>query len=528
MTGTYDFRLVALSYLVAVFASYTALDLAGRVTAARGRARLIWLGGGAIAMGVGIWSMHFTGMLAYRLPMPMRYDLPLVLLSLLVAIGASAGALYTMSRPQARMSYLLVGGLVVGAGIAAMHYIGMAAMRMDAAISYEPLMVLLSLLIAVGAAMAALWLAFQFRADNAASKRLWRLKLAGALVMGIAITGMHYTGIAAARFTPSVGSMAHNDPALDPVPLGIAIVGATLVLLGFTLLAALFDRRFAMQAVALDVSSQRYQSLFEHNSDAVLIYDLGGRLLDANPAALHITGRALADLQSSGLNPLLVAEDAQKMADRMREAAQGKLQEYDLLVDQGAGCTLLLNMRHVPIMINDEVGGIYAIATDITARQRALEALRHNEAALRSMVEQQQTLLQTIQQLSIPVLPVQDHVLLLPLVGNLDAKRNQQLTEVLLSSVERHRASIVIIDITGVPMVDTAVAAHLLQATQAVRLLGAEAILVGITPEVAQTMVQLGVDFNMLTTQSDLQSGVTYALSRQARRNGVKGIGARE
>src|SRR5215212_275592 len=138
MSGTYDLRLVALSYLVAVFASYTALDLAGRVTSSRGRVRKVWLLGGALSLGIGIWSMHFIGMLAFVLPMPTGYDLTLMLLSLLIAVLASAGALVAMSRPAARARHLLLGGPLVGAGIAAMHYTGMAAMRMEAAIGYDP------------------------------------------------------------------------------------------------------------------------------------------------------------------------------------------------------------------------------------------------------------------------------------------------------------------------------------------------------------------------------------------------------
>ena len=106
--------------------------------------------------------------------------------------------------------------------------------------------------------------------------------------------------------------------------------------------------------------------------------------------------------------------------------------------------------------------------------------------------------------------------MLLPLVGQLDAERGQRLTVALLASMERHCASVVIIDITGVPMIDTAVARHLLQATVAARLLGAESVLVGVSPEVAQTLVQLGVDFGTLTTRSNLQAGVAYAVARQS------------
>lgn len=513
MLGSYDFRLVALSYLVAVLASYTALDLAGRVSAAAGRARLIWLAGGALSLGIGIWAMHFTGMLAFSLPMPINYDLLLVLLSLLAAVAASAVALFTMSRPDARLGYLAVGGPIMGGGIVAMHYTGMAAMRMDATIEYAPPIVLLSVLIAVAASVAALWLAFQFRADQSASKRRLGLKLASALVMGVAITGMHYTGMSAASFAPTT-AMAHQ-PAQSQLPLALAIAGATLVVLGFTLLSALFDRRFAVQAQAIDASTQRFQSLFRHNSDAVFTYSLDGALFEANDAAQHLTGRSLAELSQAGLAAWLTPADAERMARHLQAAAAGALQEYELQLASG-GQPVMLSMRNVPIVISGRVVGVYVIATDISARAHALEALQQSDSELRAMLDHQQVLLDTIQQLSTPVLPVHDRVLLVPLIGQMDDARSRQVTQALLAGVERHRARTVIIDITGVPLIDTAVAKHLLQATSAARLLGAESLVVGMTPEVAQTMVGIGISLGAIVTRSTLQDGIAYALRQSA------------
>src|SRR5918999_3768903 len=131
----WDLRLVVLSYVVAVFASYTALDLAGRVVATSGWARRIWLAGGAFAMGTGIWAMHFTGMQAFKMSMPVTYNVPITLLSMVIAIGASALALFVVSRGVMRTSQLLIAGPIMGVGIASTHYTGMAAMQMPATIS---------------------------------------------------------------------------------------------------------------------------------------------------------------------------------------------------------------------------------------------------------------------------------------------------------------------------------------------------------------------------------------------------------
>jgi NO-binding membrane sensor protein with MHYT domain len=137
LVGFYDHRLVVLSIVIATFASYAALDLAGRVTVTRGWARLGWLAGGASAMGLGIWSMHYIGMLAFRLSIPVRYDWPTVLLSLLTAIFGAGAALYFASGRELSLWRTAFGSLIMGGGIAAMHYIGMDAMRMGAMLSLQ-------------------------------------------------------------------------------------------------------------------------------------------------------------------------------------------------------------------------------------------------------------------------------------------------------------------------------------------------------------------------------------------------------
>src|ERR1700761_4764312 len=163
MNGHYDLRLVALSILVAVIASYTALELAGCVSAKTSSPRKswTWLVAGAVAMGLGIWSMHFVGMLAFHLPIPVAYDLPLSLLSMFIAVIVSAIALLILRRPELKRRNLILGALLMGVGICAMHYTGMFAMRMSPPIRYDPLIFAASVWIAIGASLAALWIAFQ-------------------------------------------------------------------------------------------------------------------------------------------------------------------------------------------------------------------------------------------------------------------------------------------------------------------------------------------------------------------------------
>src|ERR1700751_305277 len=193
VTGTYDPYLVRLAILVASFASYTALDLSGHVGPARGFARRAWLVAAALTMGGGIWSMHFVGMLAFIMPTPMSYDIGLTALSLVVAIFVTGGGFYVISRQSASPIRLVLSGTFMGLGIAGMHYTGMAAMEGHAELRYDPLFVTLSLVIAISASTVALWVAF--RTTDLAQK------LVAAVVMGLAISGMHYTAMRAATFT---------------------------------------------------------------------------------------------------------------------------------------------------------------------------------------------------------------------------------------------------------------------------------------------------------------------------------------
>src|SRR6202045_2593794 len=245
---SHNYTLVALSVLIAIFASYAALDLTGRVTAAGGWTRVFWLLGGAGAMGTGIWSMHYIGMLAFILPIPVAYHWPTVLLSLFAAVLASVIALYVVSRQKMGAAQAVAGSGLMGAGFSSMHYIGMAAMRLPALCQFDSFLVVLSVVFAVLGSLAALWITFHFRDEKTG---IGREKLAGAVVMGAAIPVMHYTGMAAASFTPS-SMPADLSHAVSISTLGTAgIAAVTFIVLGLALLTSWVDRRFATQTLEL-------------------------------------------------------------------------------------------------------------------------------------------------------------------------------------------------------------------------------------------------------------------------------------
>ncbi|MFO3706046.1 putative bifunctional diguanylate cyclase/phosphodiesterase [Xanthomonas codiaei] len=260
MVATYNLGMVLLSLLVAVMASYTALHMAARTCASRGGIAAAWLVGGAIAMGIGIWSMHFVGMLAFRLPIPLGYDVALTAYSMLAAVLASALALWLTSQPQLPWLRLGLGAVLMGLGIALMHYMGMGALRMAPAITYDPLLFGLSIAIAIGASAAALWIAFRLRHEG----RRYSLRLIAALIMGVAIVGMHYTGMAAAQFAPGSICGAAAGAHLPLSWLAALVIAVTLGLLILALVISVLSRRYQQRTDVLA------QSLAQANADLAL------------------------------------------------------------------------------------------------------------------------------------------------------------------------------------------------------------------------------------------------------------------
>ncbi len=249
MEGSYDPLRVILSVVIAVLAAHLALDLGTRVTAARGhRASRAWLAAGAIAMGSGVWSMHFVGMLAFTLPVPFSFDPYITLSSIVIAIVVSGFALHVVSIGPLSRYRLCLAGLLMGIGIASMHYVGMAAMRMRPAIRYDPLLFTLSIGVAVLASMVALWIGARLSGTSVAHRA--GKKLGAALLMGLAISGMHYIGMAAAQFAPGsvCGSVAG---AISNSTLSYVVGGLAVVLSMAALAILALDSAFAARSAHL-------------------------------------------------------------------------------------------------------------------------------------------------------------------------------------------------------------------------------------------------------------------------------------
>ncbi len=390
MVSSFDYRLVVLSVVIAVLASYSALDLAGRVTAARGVARMVWLSGGAVAMGLGIWSMHYVGMLAFRLPVAVQYDWPTVLLSLLAAIVASAIALYMASRNTMGVYRAAVGSVFMGGAIAGMHYIGMAAMRLPAKCSYSMTIVAVSVALAIVISWVALLLTFHFRGETTSGG--WR-KALSALVMGAAIPVMHYTGMAAATFRAAPEDYGDLWHALSISTIGLAgIVFVTFTLLGFAVITSFLDRRFSAQ---VEHSNKLVTLLLESAPQAIYGVDAEGICTFCNRKFLELLGYGSAgEIEGKKVHAMMHHTKADGSPNPAEEchafeafrSGQGTHTDDEVLWRKD-GTSFPAEYWSHPIQREGRAIGSVVTFVDISERKKVEAALRDSEERFRAVFD---------------------------------------------------------------------------------------------------------------------------------------------
>ena len=377
MNGFYDTKLVALSLIVAIIASYTALQLAGHVSRKRGKESAVWLAGGAIAMGVGIWSMHFVGMLAFHLPIAIAYDAGLTMLSMAIAIVVSGVALALVRHPVQRLPHLIAGGVAMGIGISAMHYTGMYAMQMSPGIEYDPLLFTLSVIIAIVASMAALWIAFRLRDKQFGVAVL--AKLGSAVIMGIAITGMHYTGMAAAQFLPgSVCLAIDSTGGMQRGALATTIVATTAVILSVALWVAALDARFIRERKRGVEELLRFGAAMDATADAIHLIDRATmRFVHVNAAGMRMLGLTHATIADA--DPAAVLGVPRETLERSFDAliaGDASLRNEELKQPLPDGSARWLEVRRHAL--NSEEGWtVVTLVRDITEQKSAADRIAH-------------------------------------------------------------------------------------------------------------------------------------------------------
>ena len=366
VVGYYDYRLVVLSVLLAMLGSYCTIELAGRVTKSREWIRMAWLVGGAIAMGIATWSMHYAGMLAFRLPIPVQYDWPTSLLAYVASLLASALGLFVASRREMGFGRAFVSSIFIGGGIAALHYLAMESMRLQGMCHYSPGLVALSVILAVAVSLLSLWLMFHFREEPIGKD--WR-KIPSALLLGAAILTMHYTGMASVSFRPSAAlpDLSHAVPVSDLGILGVALLNVLVV--GVVVVTSVADR-FQKQKTLLD-------ELYEQAPQAVTLMNVDHRIVRVNKEFTRIFGYSSEEAVGRNIDELIVpAESRDDTREYTDLVAQGQRVDAESVLQRKDGSRLDVSVVCVPVSLPRGEVAIYAIHRDITRSKQAGEALR--------------------------------------------------------------------------------------------------------------------------------------------------------
>jgi PAS domain S-box-containing protein len=383
--------LVSLSFLVAIFASYVALNLANSVARTVGWMRAVWLAAGAVAMGIGIWSMHFVGMLAFEMPgMVMAYDVPLMILSVVVAILASWLALYIVSRDRTKRGAVVAGGVAMAVAIAGMHYIGMHSMRMEARIVWNYYLVAMSVVVALVASFGALTMLSRLRDKT---EHLWPL-FGASTIMGFAIAGMHYTGMLAATFIHDPTSGIHSSNLVVSDALTLAVLTTTLSILvpalAFSIWRRQSETRTKSAAIVLGRSEEKFRHLVEAVKDyAIMMLDTEGRLTTWNSGAKRISGYSDDEVLGKHFSIFYTEEDIRNNTAEyeLRTATQMGHFEGEGRRLRKDGSMYWANIVITPL-INSEgfVTGFSKVVRDITAVKEADRRLRQMNEELEERV----------------------------------------------------------------------------------------------------------------------------------------------
>ncbi len=343
LVSTYHFPLVLLSILVAVFSASAALEISNQLKGTNPNSAFKWIFTGSFILGLGIWSMHFIGMLAFHISVDVTYQVSMVMLSIIPAIISCGAAFYIVSRGKVSQKSLIIGAFFIGTGIISMHHIGMKAMQMEAVISYDPILWGVSVVIALAASYIGLYLMF-YLPD--VPRFHWR-KIASALLIGIAVSGMHYTGMAAAQFAPSSQDMAHSvSSSIDNSLLAYGIGAGMLLILASAFISVQIDRRLKAHS---EESELKFKSVIESAKDAIIVADFHGSIIQWNRGAERIFGYSSEEILGSNIDSIIprrLHEDYIQQTDQYGETkiAQVIGQTVELMGSRKDGSEFPLEM----------------------------------------------------------------------------------------------------------------------------------------------------------------------------------------
>jgi len=385
---SYSWMLVIVSYLAACMAAYTAWGMSDQFSIHRSKpVGYLWLSGGAFAMGCGIWAMHFIGMLAYQLPIPVIYNITGTLMSVVPAILSSGVAIYVFSHKQLGLRRLGIGGVIFGVGIGTMHYSGMAAMRVDALMLYDKKIFIFSILIAVVLSYFALWL--KFLTQRYAGTIAFRpVKVTSIAMMGMAVAAMHYIGMTSVYFFPREGKSA-DIVGLDPLALSTLVIVTTSLIMGLGIVTSIFQQRLSSAHQSIVASRERMKDAINSISDGFVLFDEQDRLVMSNDVFRNMYSAASEWIKPGASYRSLIEKQAETMMSENTDYLDyicRRLHWHDNPVE--VFNETLEDGRHVfGKERRADTGDLVGIWTDISELKKAEDNIRKSSEQVKRMLE---------------------------------------------------------------------------------------------------------------------------------------------
>lgn len=361
--------LVLLSILIGIIASYATLDLSGRVLVSSGKTRMNWLISGSIILGSGIWSLHFIAMISHYLPIPVSYDVVLTVISMIAGIAGSFAGLYIISRNPHSMYRMIAAATALGAGITAMHYIGMAGMIMRADIHYNVGLVITSIIIAVSGAFTTFYFWHRYIKSNTFKGKIFKMLSTMFLAGGIA--GLHYTAMSAASFSLLEQTPGHFSFPIIKTPMltaGVSI--SSVIILTMMLISISIDKKMSIQ-------SQRIRCLFDNHPNMVFELDYNGCIISMNDACQQLNGYNHSQLLHSPFKKLANKDEETKIQHQLERTLQNESSTFDMTLTYQDRTSMYAKVTTIPIVIDDRIQGMYGMAENVTELKKAEEKLRN-------------------------------------------------------------------------------------------------------------------------------------------------------
>ncbi|MCM3585897.1 EAL domain-containing protein [Mesobacillus maritimus] len=377
----YNSILFILSIITSILTSYTAIELVVRARDLYGMKRASWLLGSAFNLGLGIWSMHYIGILALMMPHPVEYSPLNFLLTFVLAFLLSTIPLFIVVTEKIVAFRATISGVLMGIGIGVSHGSGMSTFHQQYEFSYDPVLTL------GGVIFSCICSTLAFKTFITQGAYFWG-KLKSGLLLGSAISGLHYLAMLATDFVYHYdGHSEHFTPMVKTTLLGIG-VETTIVMVGILLLVITkIDQKMDTQKETIQLNEQYYKSLYEQNPDTILTFDLEGRFLTANQALTSLFGYRIEDLVNKPFTPYIVKQDLEKAQSNFKKAVEGTVNAFECVIIDSEGNHRQNKVINIPIVINGKVIGVYSIIKDVTELKQAEQELLEAEAKYRSLVE---------------------------------------------------------------------------------------------------------------------------------------------